>query len=195
MDDAKKLDDAALEDVLREIEALGEITDASRETYVKLETIRQKIRYLKDEDKKTAQDALEEKQSAFDEILAEKKPDGADGFAFKVYDAVIDAAKKEDPSLLTDAALEEVRKVMAQAEKDIRTRRTHGEIGDILAKSKDRYGKRAAFDEGLVPADRRLFARGPGGRAQGLCDMDSDEDLFSLSARGDSEGPSGKGTG
>ena len=27
MDDAKKLDDAALEDVLREIEALGEITD------------------------------------------------------------------------------------------------------------------------------------------------------------------------
>lgn len=56
MDDAKKLDDAALEDVLREIEALGEITDASRETYVKLETIRQKIRYLKDEDKKTAQE-------------------------------------------------------------------------------------------------------------------------------------------
>ena len=30
MDDAKKLDDAALEDVLREIEALGEITDASQ---------------------------------------------------------------------------------------------------------------------------------------------------------------------
>ena len=117
MDDAKKLDDAALEDVLREIEALGEITDASRETYVKLETIRQKIRYLKDEDKKTAQDALEEKQSAFDEILAEKKQTARTVSLSKVYDAVIDAAKKEDPSLLTDAALEEVRKVMAQAEK------------------------------------------------------------------------------
>ena len=53
---------------------------------------------------------------------------------------------------------------------------------------------KAAFDEGLVPADRRLFARGTGGRAQGLCDMDSDEDLFSQ-RRSDSEGPSGKGTG
>lgn len=62
---------------------LAEITDASRETYVKLETIRQKIRYLKDEDKKTAQDALEEKQSAFDEILAEEEADGADGFTFQ----------------------------------------------------------------------------------------------------------------
>ena len=136
MDDAKKLDDAALEDVLREIEALGEITDASRETYVKLETIRQKIRYLKDEDKKTAQDALEEKQSAFDEILAEKKQTARTVSLSKVYDAVIDAARKEDPSLLTDAALEEVRKVMAQAEKDIRDAAHTGEIGDILAKAK-----------------------------------------------------------
>ena len=136
MDDAKKLDDAVLEDVLREIEALGEITDASRETYVKLETIRQKIRYLKDEDKKTAQDALEEKQSAFDEILAEKKQTARTVSLSKVYDAVIDAAKKEDPSLLTDAALEEVRKVMAQAEKDIQDAAHTGQIGDILAKAK-----------------------------------------------------------
>lgn len=136
MDDAKKLDDAALEDVLREIEALGEITDASRETYVKLETIRQKIRYLKDEDKKTAQDALEEKQSAFDEILAEKKQTARTVSLSKVYDAVIDAAKKEDPSLLTDAALEEVRKVMAQAEKDIQDAAHTGEIGDILARAR-----------------------------------------------------------
>ena len=105
-------------------------------SYVKLETIRQKIRYLKDEDKKTAQDALEEKQSAFDEILAEKKQTARTVSLSKVYDAVIDAAKKEDPSLLTDAALEEVRKVMAQAEKDIQDAAHTGEIGDILAKAK-----------------------------------------------------------
>ncbi len=137
MNDAKQPDDAALDEILREIDALGEIKYADRETYVKLETIRQKIRRLKnDGDKDSALAALQEKQDAFDEILDKKKDTAWKDTLSELYNAVRDAAEKEDPSLLTEAALEEMRKVQAQAEKDIMNASHTDEIASILQKAK-----------------------------------------------------------
>lgn len=83
---------------------------------------------------------------------------------------------------------------MAQAEKDIRDAAHTGEIGDILAKAKTDMENALHTMKVSFRLIGDFLHEEQGDEPQGLCDMDSDEDLFSQ-RRSDGEGFAGKGTG
>ena len=83
---------------------------------------------------------------------------------------------------------------MAQAEKDIQDAAHTGEIGDILAKAKTDMENALHSMKVSFRLIGDFLHEDQGDEHKDLCDMDSDEDLFSQ-RRSDSEGPSGKGTG
>lgn len=135
MDDAKKLDEAAFEEVMQAINDTA-VEAADRETYLALRELERKIRYLKDASNiDEAKQALAEKQAEFDALLKIER-DRAQERLSKIYDEVVEAAREEDESLLSKEAEKELLKILAEAEEKLRSADHIEEIEQILKQAR-----------------------------------------------------------
>ena len=135
MDDAKKLDEAAFEEVMQAI-ADTAVEKADRETYLALRELERKIRYLKDASNiDEAKQALAEKRAEFDALLKIERENAQERLS-KIYDEVVEAAREEDESLLTKEAEKELQKILAAAEEKLRSADHIEEIEQILKQAR-----------------------------------------------------------
>ena len=133
MDDAKQADDAEdLAKILEEIEAT-EVTKADRETYLKLQELARKVKKLKDEQSRAqAEEALKQLQDTYQELLKQEK-EKAQAKLSKTYQDVVDDAGED---ALDKDTLEDLRKILAQAEDDINDASHSDEMTAIIKQAK-----------------------------------------------------------